>query len=155
MKTLNELLLRSKLDHPVTDTRTTADVVRDEANIGANVSIKAGQVYRHYKGGLYQIITWARHSETKELMIVYGDVGGENIWVRPARMWIETVSPDMQRFTLLGMHPPIIDPRSLLPPKETQWPRFWLRFLSYFTLSVGGTSIAVLLIWTIWKSCHV
>ena len=48
--------------------------------------------YRHFKGGEYEVIAVARHSETEEPMVVYRALYGEGgIWVRPASMWRETV----------------------------------------------------------------
>lgn len=39
-------------------------------------NIPAGK-YRHYKGGLYEVIDVARHSETLESMVVYRALYGE------------------------------------------------------------------------------
>ena len=48
--------------------------------------------YRHFKGGEYQVLGVARHSETLEEMVVYRALYGEcGLWVRPAAMWNETV----------------------------------------------------------------
>ena len=52
-------------------------------------------LYRHYKGGLYEVIDTARHSETLEPMTVYRALYGEQgLWVRPAAMFAETVEVD-------------------------------------------------------------
>ena len=52
-------------------------------------------LYRHYKGGLYEVIDTARHSETLEPMTVYRALYGEQgLWVRPAAMFAETVDMD-------------------------------------------------------------
>lgn len=49
--------------------------------------------YRHYKGGLYEVIGTARHSETCEPMTLYRALYGEKgLWVRPAGMFDETVT---------------------------------------------------------------
>ena len=49
-------------------------------------------VYRHFKGNRYQVLCMARHSETREPMVVYRALYGEfGVWVRPASMWNETV----------------------------------------------------------------
>ena len=51
--------------------------------------------YRHFKGGEYEVIAIARHSETEEPMVVYRALYGEcGVWVRPASMWNETVQRD-------------------------------------------------------------
>lgn len=67
--------------------------------------IKAG-IYRHYKGNLYQVIGVAKHSETLELMVVYRALYGEqDLWVRPAAMFAETVYQDgrkIERFAYIG-----------------------------------------------------
>lgn len=48
--------------------------------------------YRHFKGGEYELIGVARHSETLEELVVYRALYGEGgLWVRPAAMWSETV----------------------------------------------------------------
>ena len=59
--------------------------------------------YRHFKGNEYEVTGIARHSETGEPMVVYRALYGNNeLWVRPAEMWNETVTRDgktFQRFT--------------------------------------------------------
>ena len=53
--------------------------------------IKLGK-YRHYKGGEYEVIGVANHSETLERMVVYRALYGDGeIWVRPLSMWSESV----------------------------------------------------------------
>lgn len=55
-----------------------------------NVTI--GSIYRHYKGLNYKILAIARHSETLEEMVVYQALYGDfGIWVRPLKMFLETV----------------------------------------------------------------
>lgn len=62
--------------------------------------------YRHFKGGEYEVLGMAKHSETEEEMVVYRALYGEcGLWVRPAAMWNETVERDgkcVRRFTFLG-----------------------------------------------------
>lgn len=49
--------------------------------------------YRHYKGGLYEVIGTVRHSETLEPMTLYRALYGEHgLWVRPAAMFTEEVT---------------------------------------------------------------
>ncbi len=48
--------------------------------------------YRHYKGGLYDVIGSVRHSETLEPMTLYRALYGEQgLWVRPAAMFNEMI----------------------------------------------------------------
>lgn len=62
--------------------------------------------YRHFKGGEYEVLYIAHHSETMEDMVVYRALYGEgDVWVRPAAMWCETVERDgksFPRFTYIG-----------------------------------------------------
>ena len=52
-------------------------------------------LYRHYKGGLYEVIGTARHSESLEPMTVYRALyGAHGLWVRPAAMFAETIEID-------------------------------------------------------------
>jgi hypothetical protein len=49
--------------------------------------------YRHYKGNEYRVVGIARHSETLETLVVYEALYGERgLWVRPATMFMETVT---------------------------------------------------------------
>ena len=53
--------------------------------------VKLGK-YRHFKGGMYEVIAVANHSETLEKLVVYRALYGEGeVWVRPLEMWTETV----------------------------------------------------------------
>ena len=53
------------------------------------MEIKPG-VYKHYKGHVYQVIGVAKHSETLEELVVYGN--GKDLWVRPKKMFLEKVT---------------------------------------------------------------
>jgi hypothetical protein len=51
--------------------------------------------YRHYKGGDYEVIGVARHSETHEPLVVYRPLyNTTGWWVRPHAMFFETVVID-------------------------------------------------------------
>ena len=51
--------------------------------------------YRHYKGGEYEVMAVARHSETYEPQVVYRPLyNGTGWWVRPHAMFIEDVVVD-------------------------------------------------------------
>ena len=62
-------------------------------------NIKLGK-YRHFKGGEYEVIALAKHSETQEEMVVYRALYGERqVWVRPACMWNERVERNGESFS--------------------------------------------------------
>ena len=69
------------------------------------MDIKMGR-YRHFKGNEYELLYIAKDSETLEDMVVYKALYGEGgIWVRPLKMWNETVIRDgkeYKRFTYIG-----------------------------------------------------
>ena len=47
-------------------------------------------LYRHYKGGEYEVIGVARHSETHEALVVYRPLyNTTGWWVRPHAMFFE------------------------------------------------------------------
>lgn len=53
--------------------------------------------FRHYKGGEYEVIGVARHSETLAPLVVYRPLyGAGGLWVRPHAMFFETVEVDGQ-----------------------------------------------------------
>ena len=55
--------------------------------------------YRHFKGGEYEVLFTATHSETGEFYVVYRALYGEKkVWIRPASMWNEKVERDGKRF---------------------------------------------------------
>ena len=55
--------------------------------------------YRHFKGGEYEVIGVARHSETDEPMVVYRALYGEaGLWVRPESMFRYTLERDGRTF---------------------------------------------------------
>jgi hypothetical protein len=67
--------------------------------------------YRHYKGGEYQVVGVARHSETDERLVVYRPLYNDTgLWVRPLAMFLETVTVNgraVPRFAYVGpMDPP-------------------------------------------------
>ncbi len=62
--------------------------------------------YRHYKGGEYEVIGVARHSESTEPMVVYRPLYDDSgWWVRPHAMFFEDVTIDGEvqpRFARIG-----------------------------------------------------
>ena len=61
-----------------------------------------GRTYKHFKGNLYKVVGFAKHSETLEDMIIYSPIKTGDTWVRPKNMWNEVVDDKgTLRFTLL------------------------------------------------------
>ena len=63
-------------------------------------------LYRHFKGGEYELLSVARHSETEELLAVYRSVEDrDTIWVRPLEMFtgmVDHADAQVQRFALVS-----------------------------------------------------
>ena len=62
--------------------------------------------YRHYKNKDYTVLGIAKHSETREELVVYRqEYGDRGLWVRPKQMFLETVEVGgkmIPRFQYIG-----------------------------------------------------
>lgn len=76
-----------------------------------NREVEKGQIYKHFKGNLYEVMGIAKHTETEEDMVIYrpysSDGAGEKWYARPLDMFLSEVDhdkyPDVDceyRFTL-------------------------------------------------------
>ncbi|MCL1830448.1 MAG: DUF1653 domain-containing protein [Oscillospiraceae bacterium] len=63
-------------------------------------------IYAHYKSNHYEVLEFAKHSETLESMVIYKALYGEGeTWVRPLSMWENLIEVDgkaVKRFTFVG-----------------------------------------------------
>ena len=55
------------------------------------MDLKLGKYWNH-KGGEYEVIGVASHSETKESFVIYKALYGDfSLWARPLKMFLENV----------------------------------------------------------------
>lgn len=73
----------------------STSVIEDKAD---NDEITLGK-YRHFKGNEYEVIGFAKDSETTQKMVIYKALYGDNeVWVRPYDMFNETITRDNKTF---------------------------------------------------------
>lgn len=71
--------------------------------------VKKGQVYRHFKGNLYEVLCVGKDSETLEDLVVYKHIDDGKIWVRKMDMFLSKTDKNKYpnatqeyRFELVG-----------------------------------------------------
>ena len=59
-------------------------------------------IYRHFKGGIYEVIGVAIHTETQDGLVLYRDYENPDsiTWARPVSMWNDMVN-GKKRFELI------------------------------------------------------
>ena len=63
-----------------------------------------GREFRHFKGNRYRLEGFAKDSETMEELVVYRALYGDGgLWVRPAKMFFETIERDGKRMKRFGL----------------------------------------------------
>lgn len=55
---------------------------------------KKGEIYKHFKGNMYEVLAIAKHTETLEDMVVYREVEGEKTYARPFEMFVSKVDKE-------------------------------------------------------------
>jgi hypothetical protein len=62
---------------------------------------KRAQLYRHFKGNTYEIVTVSQHTETQEVLVTYRSwppIAGEVPHTRPLEMFMSTVDSGQYRY---------------------------------------------------------
>jgi hypothetical protein len=59
---------------------------------------QVGKLYDHYKGGRYEVITLAPHTETGEILVICKSVHFGTVCARPLSVWNETVTIGEREF---------------------------------------------------------
>lgn len=62
-----------------------------------------GEIYQHYKGGTYEVISLCTHTETDEKLVIYRSLNFGSVYARPLSQWSEVIADlyPTQRFTLV------------------------------------------------------
>ena len=60
------------------------------------------QIYKHYKGGTYQVITLSTHTETGEILVIYKSLNFGSHDARPIGSWLELTDEGKKRFELIS-----------------------------------------------------
>ena len=60
-----------------------------------------GAKYRHFKGGEYELLAVARHSENNEELVIYRSLKDGQVWARPKTMFTGKAG-DVRRFTKIS-----------------------------------------------------
>lgn len=63
-----------------------------------------GRLYKHYKGGIYEFLFLAEHSETGETLVIYKSVLFGTNYARPLSEWNKETEDGVIRFQLYSGH---------------------------------------------------
>ena len=92
-----------------------------------------GALYDHYKGGRYEVMSLAKHTESDETLVIYRSLHFGSVHARPLSMWFELVKledgKEVPRFCMVFDH---LYPYDLFDdPKKDPFIEQWSRWPSY------------------------
>ena len=65
-----------------------------------------GQIWKHYKGGMYEIIAMCNHTDTNEVLVIYRSLSFGGFHARPYSEWHDKVKVSdhavLYRFMLIN-----------------------------------------------------
>lgn len=67
----------------------------------AETEVTVGGRYRHYKGGEYEVVSVAKHSETLEELVIYKSLSSGELWARPKSLFVG-IKDGQPRFTKIN-----------------------------------------------------
>ena len=53
-----------------------------------------GEKYQHYKGGMYEVICLANHTDNNEVLVIYKSLSFGSTYARPLNEWLDFVEWD-------------------------------------------------------------
>lgn len=70
--------------------------------------VQLKKIYRHFKGGLYEVIAVAFHTEDAEDLVIYTSLASGQTFARPLEMFLEEVpegkeNPTGQKYRLMSL----------------------------------------------------
>ena len=57
-------------------------------------------LYKHYKGGIYEFLFMAPHTESKDILVIYKSVLFGSYYARPLESWNGLTEDGQKRFEL-------------------------------------------------------
>lgn len=73
----------SEPSEPISNNTILSDVVVQYPELN--------KVYRHYKGGLYEVISMSTHTETGEVLVIYKSLLFGTVYARPLTLWFNEI----------------------------------------------------------------
>lgn len=68
-----------------------------------------GKTYSHYKGGKYEVITLAKHTETNEPLVIYKSIQFGSVHARPLLEWNQNVEQIKEEYSQIVPRFELID----------------------------------------------